>query len=91
MTADRYTRAMLTIIAFSLLFLCASKIYDTWIPKAHAKGGKWECWHLVDPDSSLSDVVNASRVTPGTVFSIRLNTKHTKDSVSDTYCGWVQQ
>ena len=73
MKTDRYTNIMLTIIAFSLLFLCGSKVYDAWIPKAHAKSGAWECWHLTDPNASLTEIVNASRVTPGTVFSIKLN------------------
>ena len=91
MKTDGYTKWVLTVIAGALLFLCADRLQATWIPqaKAHGDKGKWECWHLTDPDASLTDIVNASRVTPGTVFSIQLNTNLTKGSVSDTFCGWV--
>lgn len=90
MKTDLYTKTMLTLIAFALLFLCAEKLYDATVPKAQAAKGAWECWHLIDPKASLTETIAATRVTPGTVFSLQLKTDAVKGSVSDTFCGWVQ-
>ncbi len=36
MTPDRYTKSILTIIAFCLSVLAADKVYSTIVPVAHA-------------------------------------------------------
>ena len=90
MKTDLYTKIILTIIAFALVLLCVETIYLAAIPQAKAKSGQWECWHLVDANASLSDHMNRTRFQPGTVFPLSVNTKTTKDGLSDTYCGWVQ-
>ena len=90
MKLDLYSKTMLTLIAFSLLLLCADNLYASWIPKANAAGGQWECWHLVDPKASMTETINATKLQPGSVFSLAIRTDATKGSVSDTFCGWVQ-
>ena len=90
MQTDRYTKFILTIIAFALLFLCADRVYKIAIPQAVAKTGKWDCWHLTNVNASLTEHMNQTNFKPGTVFSLKVNTAAAQASMTDTYCGWVE-
>jgi len=48
MKTDLYTKAILTFIALFLGVLAFDKVYETAIPEAQAKTGKWECKELDD-------------------------------------------
>ena len=51
MKTDFYTKAILTLIALFLGVLAFDKVYETAIPEAQAKTGKWECSSSTQPAS----------------------------------------
>ena len=85
MKTDFYTKVLLTFIALFLGVLAFDKVYETAIPEAQAKTGKWHCSVIFlegayDRVGYLQEVANQKNWT---FMTIVLNEKK-EDSL---FCG----